>query len=108
MWDAVAGHETVDLQLESTTLPIQSWEDTAGIIANLRLVITSCTAVAHLAGAMGVPTWVVVPILPYYTWALPGEKSPWYGSVTLFRQEKFGCWEAPFAKIKERLKGGKV
>jgi len=67
------------------------------------LVITSCTSIAHLAGAMGVETWVIVPILPYYLWALPTNTTPHYDSVTLFRQEKYGCWEAPFMKIKSEL-----
>ena len=55
-------------------------------------------------GAMGIETWIVVPILPYYLWALPGDKTPHYDSVTLYRQEKYGCWEAPFKKIKQDLK----
>jgi hypothetical protein len=67
------------------------------------LVITSCTSVAHMSAALGVETWVVVPILPYYMWSVPGEKSAWYDSVTLFRQEKYGDWTAPFAKISKRL-----
>jgi len=47
-----------------------SWEHTAGAIANLDLVISSCTSVAHLAAAMGKPTWIIVPLMAYYTWAL--------------------------------------
>ena len=53
---------------------------------------------------MGVETWIVIPILPYYLWALPGNRTPYYDSVTLFRQEKFERWEEPFNKIKEQLK----
>jgi len=82
---------------------LQSWEDTAGVIANLDLVISSCTAVAHLAASMGKSTWVVPPIMPYWAWALEGNKSPWHNSVTLFRQEKFDNWESPFVQIKERI-----
>lgn len=78
---------------------LRTWQDTAQVIAGLDLVISSCTAVAHLAAAMGVPTWVVVPILPYYLWAQPGHKSAWYDSVRVYRQKKFGEWEAPFKKI---------
>ena len=79
---------------------LRSWEDTAGAIANLDLVITSCTSVAHLAAAMGKPTWVIVPILPYYIWAYRGDRSPWYESVTLFRQEKYNEWRPTFAKLR--------
>lgn len=80
-----------------------NWESTASILQSLDLVITSCTSIAHCAGALGKETWVVVPTLPYYCWALPGNTSPWYDSVRLFRQEKYGDWEAPFAEIKAAL-----
>ena len=53
---------------------------------------------------MGVQTWIVVPILSYYLWALPQNKTPYYDNVTLFRQEKYGTWESPFENIKENLK----
>ena len=83
---------------------LDSWEDTAGAIANLDLIISSCTSTAHLAGAMGKPTWIIVPTMMYYIWCHPGDKSPWYDSVTLFRQEVYGKWEQPFEKIKEALR----
>lgn len=75
------------------------WEATASILAGLDLVITSDTSVAHCAAALGVETWVVVPVLPYYVWALPGDRTPWYDSVRLYRQTTYGDWSAPFAKI---------
>lgn len=84
-------------------VPLNSWEDTRNAIASCDLVISSCTSVSHLAGAMGVETWVVLPILPYYLYALDGEKTPYYDSFTLFRQEQFGDWRAPFKKIHARL-----
>jgi hypothetical protein len=81
-----------------------SWEDTAACIANLDLVISSCTSVAHLSAAMGKPTWIVVPLLPYHTWAYGGDHSPWYQKTTrIFRQEKFTEWHQPFDKIKQEL-----
>lgn len=78
---------------------LKSWEDTASIIAGLDLVITSCTSVAHLAAALGVETWVIVPVLPYYVWAVPGDKSVWYDSVKIFRQTTYGDWSAPLAAV---------
>jgi len=84
-------------------VPLDSWEDTRNAIASCNLVISSCTSVSHLAGAMGVKTWVVLPILPYFLYALDGEKTPYYDSFTLFRQEQFGDWRAPFKKIHARL-----
>ena len=82
---------------------MKSWDDTASIIADLDLVITSCTSIAHLSAAIGKPTWVITPIMPYYTWVFPDEKSKWYDSVKLFRQEKYGEWDVPFKKIREEL-----
>lgn len=90
--------EIIDLQHELAT-----WDDTAGAIANLDLVITSCTSIAHLAAAMGKETWVIPPVLPYQVWALPGNTSPWYESVRLFRQEVFGNWDAPLSRVREAL-----
>jgi hypothetical protein len=84
---------------------LKSWEDTAGAIENLDLVISSCTSIAHLAAAMGKPTWIVVPLMAYYTWALPGKKTPWYDSVRLFRQREYGKWNATFKELKEALRG---
>ena len=84
-------------------VPLNHWEETRQAIASCDLVISSCTSVAHLSAAMGVPTWIVVPILPYYLWAKPGKTSPWYDSVTLFRQEVFGDWTGPFKKISSEL-----
>ena len=82
---------------------LTDWEQTAGAIANLDLVITSCTSVAHLSAAMGKETWVVAPIMAYFTWAVPGSKSAWYDSVKLIRQEDYGNWDKPFAKVKQEL-----
>jgi hypothetical protein len=103
MINAIEDRSWVNLQKEETNLPIEGWEDTLAIISLLDLVITSCTSVAHASAAMGKQTWVVTPVLPYYIWALPGETSPWYKSVRLFRQEKFGQWENTFERIKAAL-----
>lgn len=82
---------------------MKTWEDTASIIQGLDLVITSCTSIAHLAGALGKETWVIVPVLPYYPWAFPSEKSVWYESVRLFRQKEYGNWDAPLNAIRKAL-----
>jgi hypothetical protein len=96
--DLVDGLPFADLRDQMKT-----WEDTASIIAGLDLVITSCTSIAHIAAAMGKETWVIVPVLPYYVWAKPGDKSVWYDTVRLFRQEKYGEWDAPLAKVRAAL-----
>jgi len=82
---------------------LKTWDDTASFIEDCDLIISSCTSLAHLSAAMGKPTWIIVPILCYYTWGLPGEKTPWYNSVRLFRQEKFGEWESVFSKVRNEL-----
>jgi hypothetical protein len=94
----VSKHNIIDLEEHLT-----DWEQTAGAIANLDLVITSCTSVAHLAASMGKETWVIAPIMSYFTWAVPNEKSAWYDSVKIFRQEDYGNWDKPFAKVKKEL-----
>jgi hypothetical protein len=83
---------------------LKTMEDTASIIQGLDLVITSCTSVAHLSAALGKETWVIVPVMPYYAWAEPKETSVWYESARVFRQEKYGDWTAPLAKIQSELK----
>ena len=81
-----------------------SWEDTAACIENLDLVITSCTSIAHLASAMGKPTWVIVPLLPYHIWAYGGDHSPWYSTNTrVLRQKKFGEWDDLFETLRQDL-----
>jgi tetratricopeptide (TPR) repeat protein len=73
--------------------------DTAAIMMNLDLVITSDTAVAHLAGALGVPVWVALPLSPDWRWLDEREDSPWYPTMRLFRQSHFDDWTEMFAEI---------
>lgn len=68
--------------------------ETAGLISQLDLVITSDTAVAHLAAALGRPTWVLLHAAPDWRWGMAGDACHWYPSVRLFRQPKFGDWKA--------------
>lgn len=79
-----------------------SWEDTLAAIANLDLIITSCTSVAHAAAAMGKETWVLTPLLPYHTWTYGApytNYSPYYKSVKIYRQEKPNKWNETFQKL---------
>ena len=84
-------------------VPLDSWEDTRQAAASCDLVISSCTSVSHLAAAMGVETWTIIPVMSYFFYAQEGDTCPYYDTMKLFRQESFGNWEAPFAGIKERL-----
>jgi hypothetical protein len=80
-----------------------SWDETAAALANMDLVISSCTSVAHLSAAMGIPTWIIVPALPYWIWALPGDKTPFYDSVRLFRQSRYGDWSDVAANLSRHV-----
>ncbi len=73
--------------------------DTAAIMVNLDLVITSDTAIAHLAGALGVPVWVALSLSPDWRWLYERADSPWYPTMRLFRQAHFDDWAEVFAEI---------
>ena len=77
--------------------------DTAAVMKNLDLVISSDTAVAHLAGALGVPVWVGLPVVPDWRWLLEREDTPWYPTMRLFRQTRQGRWEDVFERITSEL-----
>jgi Flp pilus assembly protein TadD len=72
---------------------LMDFTDTAAVIANLDLVISVDTAVAHLAGAMGKTVWTLLPYAPDWRWGMKTRRSPWYPSMTLFRQKTPGDWE---------------
>ncbi len=77
--------------------------DTAAVMQSLDLVITSDTAVAHLAGALGAPVWVALPFVPDWRWMLDRTDSPWYPTMKLFRQKQAGNWEDVFARMARDL-----
>ncbi|EYC51592.1 hypothetical protein AZ34_11235 [Hylemonella gracilis str. Niagara R] len=81
--------------------------DTAAVIAQLDLVITVDTAVAHLAGALGQPCWLLLPwYLPDWRWFKEREDSPWYpGVLRLFRQPAMGDWDSVVAQVAQALRG---
>lgn len=83
---------------------LESWDDTMGAISNCDLIITSCTSVAHVAGALGKDTRIVIPLLPYYTWADMKKESYWYDSVKLYRQKEWKKWNEPFDDLLKDLK----
>ena len=78
---------------------IDDFADTAAAIAQLDLVITVDTAVAHVAGAMGKPAWVLLPFAPDWRWGLRQSESAWYPSLKLFRQSQRGLWDDVFDKV---------
>lgn len=77
--------------------------DTAAQMAHLDLIITVDTSIAHLAGALGKPTWVMLPLAPDWRWMLDREDSPWYPTMRLFRQPKFGDWSSVIEAVRSAL-----
>ena len=87
----VSGQEAVSRSM--------NFKDTAAVLANCDLLISSDSAVVHLAGAMGIPTWLALRWIPEWRWGLEGERTAWYESVRLFRQPRDGHWEAVIQKM---------
>ena len=85
---------------------LADFADTAALIANLDLVITVDSAVAHLAGALGKPTWVMLPFAPDYRWLLGRDDSPWYPSARLYRQTTLQDWTPVIEAITRDLTRG--
>ena len=77
--------------------------DTAAVMQNLDLVVTSDTSIAHLAGALGRPVWVALQQVPDWRWQLGRDDCPWYPSMRLFRQTSRGDWDGVFARIADAL-----
>ncbi|HVR61909.1 MAG TPA: glycosyltransferase family 9 protein, partial [Polyangia bacterium] len=83
--------------------PDAAFVDTAAVIANLDLVVSSDTALPHLAGALGAPTWLLLSHVPDWRWGRRGEATPWYPSLRLFRQSRAGDWSGVVADVAAAL-----
>jgi hypothetical protein len=82
---------------------IKDLADTAAWMTRLDLIITVDTSMAHLAGALAKPTWVLLPFAPDWRWLLDREDSPWYQTMRLFRQPSFGDWASVIARVRHEL-----
>ena len=101
--DPPAGLDLIDIMDHVT-----DFADTAAVIKNLDLVITVDTAVAHLAGGLGAPVWVLSRYDGCWRWLLDREDSPWYRSVRLFRQKAPGAWDDVVRDVTEALAGFRI
>ncbi|MBL7185329.1 MAG: tetratricopeptide repeat protein [Phycisphaerae bacterium] len=90
--------------IENLSEDLHDFADTAAAVENLDLVISVDTAPAHLAGAMGKPTWTLLPFAPDWRWMLDREDSPWYPTMRLFRQKEWGDWNCVFERVTEELR----
>jgi len=96
------GQPIVDLgpELDTTSGPFM---DTAAVMMNLDLVISSDTVTPHLAGALGVPVWLALPFVPDWRWLLDRDDCPWYPTMRLFRQKAACDWTEIFEEIRIEL-----
>jgi hypothetical protein len=90
---------------EAPARALSDFSETAALIAALDLVITVDTAVAHVAGALGRPVWVLLPHAPDWRWLLHRNDTPWYDSLRLFRQVSPNDWGSCMEKVAPMLAG---
>ena len=92
-----------DLRLKSFDHELRNFEDTAALAKNLDLIVSVDTSVAHLAGAIGLPVWILLPAVPEWRWTLEGDHTDWYPTARLFRQPSIGDWQTIFAAVSRAL-----
>lgn len=90
-------------QVKAHDSELGDFSDTAGLVQQMDLVISIDTSVAHLAGGLGKPLWVMLPYASDYRWAMEGDSTPWYPTARLFRQSEPGCWDTVVAQVRTAL-----
>jgi ADP-heptose:LPS heptosyltransferase len=83
----------------------QAFLDCAAVMKNLDLVISIDTSIAHLAGALGRPVWILLKKTPDWRWGLDGVSTPWYSSARLYRQTGIDDWASAFSTLEQDLRG---
>ena len=99
-WSGARPVQTLGEDVDKTS---GAFMDTAAIMQQLDLIITSDTSIAHLGGALGRPTWIALNYIPDWRWLLGRSDSPWYPSVRLFRQASLNDWSSVFRDIRAAL-----
>ncbi|CAD6543065.1 tetratricopeptide repeat protein [Paraburkholderia sabiae] len=102
--DDIDAARTAGFSIADFTHEWHSFDDTAAFVSELDLVITVCTSAAHLAGALGQRTWVLLDVNPYWTWMTDRRDSPWYPTATLYRQQQFGEWQPVMDDVSRDLR----
>jgi Tfp pilus assembly protein PilF len=100
-------NEMLPFQMSDFTGRVGDFADTAALITMMDMVITIDTSVAHLSGALGKPTWVMLPQYPDWRWMLKRDDSPWYPSAKLFRQSGRGQWRDLISRVAAELENWK-
>jgi ADP-heptose:LPS heptosyltransferase len=99
--EILAAHQNIDVE---SIRHCADFADTAALVAGLDLVITVDTSVAHVAGALGKPVWVLLAHSAHWVWLREREASPWYPTAALFRQGQRGDWGNVIARVGQRLR----
>jgi Flp pilus assembly protein TadD len=92
-----------ELAIMDPGMELADFADTAALISQLDLVISVDTSVAHLAGALGKPVWLLLPFSPDWRWLMLREDSPWYPTMRLFRQRRLGNWDDVMGRVVKEL-----
>jgi hypothetical protein len=100
----VAAARAAGLDITDHTAGFTTFDDTAAFVSALDLVVSVCTSVAHLSGALGRRTWVLLDVNPHWVWLLDRADSPWYPGATLYRQPRFGEWQPALDTVARDLK----
>jgi hypothetical protein len=103
VFDNLDSGKALDFEVADFRDCLHDLAETAAVIETLDLLIAVDTSVAHLAGALGKPVWVLLPYAPDWRWMLSREDSPWYPTMRLFRQPRAGEWAPVFARVRGEL-----
>ena len=103
--DQIARHPDLNLieWSDPSDTTAEALLDTAAMMKNLDLVICVDTALAHLAGALAVPAWVLLPLAPDWRWLLDRDDTPWYPTLKLFRQRHPNDWQEVLSRVADAL-----
>ncbi|AQG99581.1 hypothetical protein A9R05_12670 [Burkholderia sp. KK1] len=101
--DDIAAARAARLDIKDYSAEFRTFDDTAAFVESMDLVISVCTSVAHLCGALGQKTWVLLDVNPHWVWLLDRADNPWYPTATLYRQSKFADWDPVLRSVRADL-----